>query len=186
MCKWLLIFIPFVAQAQVGEITELRGIGEVVRQDTTNSLTAKLELDISSYDDVRTGNGRMAIEFLDSSILRLTEHSKVVIDNYIFDPDPDKSRLALNMASGTARFLTGALGKINKKNISIRTPTASIFIRGTDFTTTVDEIGRSLIILLPNEDGSCSKSTFSGNDDHRGRIGSNSARCFNRIDFRIH
>jgi hypothetical protein len=60
------------------------------------------------------------------------------------------------MASGTARFLTGALGRINKENIAIRTPTASIFIRGTDFTTTVDEIGRSLIILLPNEDGSSS------------------------------
>tara|TARA_R100000963_G_C4608579_1_gene79769 strand:+ start:29 stop:823 length:795 start_codon:yes stop_codon:yes gene_type:complete len=60
------------------------------------------------------------------------------------------------MASGTARFLTGALGRINKENISIRTPTATIAIRGTDFTTTVDEIGRSLIILLPNEDGSAS------------------------------
>jgi len=156
MFKWLLIFLPLAAQAQVGEITELRGIGEVVRKDTTDSLTAELELGISSYDDVRTGNGRMAIEFLDSSVLSLTEHSKVVIDSYIFDPDPDKSRLALNMASGTARFLTGALGRINKENISIRTPTASIFIRGTDFTTTVDEIGRSLIILLPNEDGSSS------------------------------
>lgn len=64
----------------------------------------------------------MAIEFLDSSVLKLTEHSKVVIDNYIFDPDPSKSKLALNMASGTARFITGALGKINKENISIRTP----------------------------------------------------------------
>ena len=156
MCKWLLIFLPLAVEAQVGEITELRGIGEVVRQDTTDSLTAELELGISSYDDVRTGNGRLAISFLDDSILRLTEHSKIVIDDFVFDPDPSKSRLALNMASGTARFLTGALGRINKENISIRTPTASIAIRGTDFTTTVDEIGRSLIILLPNKDGSAS------------------------------
>jgi len=156
MFKWLLIFLPLAVQAQVGEITELRGIGEVVRQDTTDSLTAELELGISSYDDVRTGNGRLAISFLDDSILRLTEHSKIVIDDFVFDPDPSKSRLALNMASGTARFLTGALGRINKENISIRTPTASIAIRGTDFTTTVDEIGRSLIILLPNKDGSAS------------------------------
>ena len=108
MLKWLLVLFPLAVNAQVGEITELRGIGEVVRQDTTDSLTAKLDLDIASYDDVRTGNGRMAIEFLDSSVLRLTEHSKVVIDNYIFDPDPDKSRLAFNMASGTSRLLTGA------------------------------------------------------------------------------
>ena len=60
------------------------------------------------------------------------------------------------MASGTARFITGKLGKIDKKNISIQTPSANISIRGTDFTTTVDEIGRSLIILLPNEDGTSS------------------------------
>ena len=153
MHKWLLIFLPLAVNAQVGEITELRGIGEVVRQDTTDSLTAELDLDIASYDDVRTGNGRLAISFLDDSVLRLTEHSKIVIDDFVFDPDPARSRLALNMASGTARFLTGALGRINKENIAIRTPTSVISIRGTDFTTTVDEIGRSLVILLPYEDG---------------------------------
>ena len=156
MYKWLLVLFPLAVNAQVGEITELRGVGEVVRQDTTDSLIAELELGIASYDDVRTGNGRMAISFLDDSVLRLTEHSKIVIDDFVFDPDPSRSRLALNMASGTARFLTGALGRINRENISIRTPTATIAIRGTDFTTTVDEIGRSLVILLPNEDGSAS------------------------------
>ena len=156
MYKWLLALFPLAVNSQVGSITELRGIGEVVRQDTTDSLTAELELGIASYDDVRTGNGRLAISFLDDSILRLTEHSKIVIDDFVFDPDPSQSRLALNMASGTARFLTGALGRINKENIAIRTPTATIAIRGTDFTTTVDEIGRSLVILLPNEDGSAS------------------------------
>jgi hypothetical protein len=36
----------------------------------------------------------------------------MVIDEYIFDPDPSKSKMALKMASGTARFITGALGKI--------------------------------------------------------------------------
>ena len=156
MYKWLLTLFPLVCNAQIGEITELRGIAEVVRQDITDSLDAKLELEIASYDDVRTGNGRIGIEFLDSSVIRLTEHSKIIIDEYIYDPDPSKSKLALNMASGTARFLTGALGRINKENISIRTPTATIAIRGTDFTTSIDEIGRSLIILLPNEDGSAS------------------------------
>jgi hypothetical protein len=113
-------------------------------------------LDILSYDDVRTGNGRLGITFLDSSVIRLTEHSKIIIDEYVFDPDPSKSKMALKMASGTARFITGALGKIDKENISIKTPSASIFIRGTDFTTTVDELGRSLIILLPNPDGKTS------------------------------
>ena len=157
MCKWLLILlVGSLNAAEIGEISELRGIGEITRQNTSDALVAELDSDIYSFDDVRTGNGRMAIQFLDSSILKLTEHSKVVIDNYIYDPDPSKTKLALNMASGTARFITGKLGGINKNNIRIRTPSATIAIRGTDFTTTVDELGRSLIILLPNPDGTSS------------------------------
>jgi|TARA_R110000751_G_scaffold98601_1_gene191730 hypothetical protein len=156
MLKWLLVllfFVPSIVNAEIGEISELRGNGEILRKDQTGSLIAKTSLDILSYDDVRTGNGRIGITFLDDSIIRLTEHSKIVIDEYIYDPDPSKSKLALNMASGTARFITGALGRINKENIRITTPTATIAIRGTDFTTTVDELGRSLVILLPDANG---------------------------------
>ena len=156
---WLLTLLTTIGAlnaTEIGEISELKGNGEISRQDSSDYFLAELASDIFSFDEVRTGNGRIAVEFIDSSILKLTEHSKIVIDNYIFDPDPSKSKLALNMASGTARFITGKLGRIDKKNISIRTPSATIGIRGTDFTTTVDELGRSLVILLPNEDGTSS------------------------------
>jgi hypothetical protein len=157
MRQWLLILL-FTANAysEIGEISELRGNGEILRQSGGDKLLAELALDILSYDSVFTGNGRIAIQFVDASIIKLTEHSKIVIDEYIYDPDPTKSKLALNMASGTARFITGALGKIDKRNISIKTPSANIAIRGTDFTTTVDELGRSLVILLPDADGTTS------------------------------
>ena len=152
----------------VGSISELRGNGEVIRQGSNDKLLAELALGISSYDDVRTGNGRIAIEFLDSSVVRLTEHSKLVIDDFVYDPAPNKSKLALNMASGTARFITGRLSGIKKENIFIKTPSATIGIRGTDFTTTVDELGRSLVILLPdasgNSSGSISVTTWSGTE----------------------
>jgi hypothetical protein len=59
----------------------------------------------------------------------------------------------MKFASGTARFITGGIGKINKQNIKIETPTSQIAIRGTDFTVTVDELGRSLVILLPDDMG---------------------------------
>ena len=154
---WLLILFSLTLDAsEIGEISELSGNGEINRGDSEVKLDAKIDSDIFSFDDVRTGNGRLAIQFLDDSVVKLTEHSKLVIDEFIYDPDPAKSKLALNMASGTARFITGKLGLINKENISIKTPTASIGIRGTDFTATVDELGRSLIILLPNADGTSS------------------------------
>ena len=157
MHYWLLVALLSVPlYAEIGEISELRGNGEILRSTNGDKLLAELALGIFSNDDVRTGNGRMALTFLDDSVLKLTEHSKIIVDEYIYDPNPAKSKLALRMAGGTARFITGKLGRINKENISIRTPSANIAIRGTDFTTTVDEIGRSLIILLPDEDGTSS------------------------------
>ena len=109
--------------------------------------------DIISKDDLRTGEGRMQVRFVDESKLRMTEHTRIVIDNVVFDDDPKKSDLAMTFAQGTARFITGKLGTIEKENIRLRTPTAAIGIRGTDFTVTVDEFGRTLVILLPDVNG---------------------------------
>ena len=92
----------------------------------------------------------MAIKFLDDSVVKLTEHSQLTIDEYIYDPDPSKSKMALTFGLGTARFITGNLNRIDKQNINLKTPTANIAIRGTDFTVTIDELGKSLIILLPD------------------------------------
>ena len=134
----------------IGNITELNGTGRVVRDKTFN---AALSFNINSFDNVQTSNGRLGITFKDDSQVRLTEHSKLIIDEFIYDPDPSKSKMALQFASGTARFITGKLATIDKENILIKTPSATIGIRGTDFTVTVDELGRSLVILLPNNDG---------------------------------
>ena len=139
--------------ADIGAISELTGYAKIVRD---RDYPGALDFDIQQLDDVRTSAGRVAITFLDDSKVRLTEHSKLVIDEYIYDPNPSKSKMALKFASGTARFITSSLNRIDKQNISLKTPTADIAIRGTDFTCTVDELGRSLIILLPDANGDAS------------------------------
>jgi hypothetical protein len=133
-----------------------------VKRKGGEEIGGALDLGILFEDTLETAQGRMKVSFLDETNLSLTEHSEVTIDEYIFDPDPSKSKLALSFVQGTARFATGRLGLVAKENIVINTPTATIGVRGTDFTTTVDELGRSLIILLPEEectiDGDCSPS----------------------------
>ena len=131
----------------IGDISELNGSAQIVRD---KPYEANLKFAIQSNDEAITTNGRMAITFLDESTVKLTENSQLLIDEYIYDPDPSKSKMSLNFALGTARFITGNLNRIDKQNIKLSTPTANIAIRGTDFTATVDELGRSLIILLPD------------------------------------
>jgi len=134
----------------IGGVSELNGNAQVLRDKPYD---ATVDFAIQSNDEAVTTDGRMAITFLDDSTVRLTEHSQLYIDEYIYDPDPTKSKMALTFGLGTARFITGNLNRISKQNIKLRTPTANIAIRGTDFTATVDELGRSLIILLPDKFG---------------------------------
>ena len=149
----LLIAIGNVNAADsIGGIIEQSGkAGSIVRL-SGEELTANLQTDIVSFDEVETENGRLKIQFVDETQVSLTEHTYMEIDEYVYDPDPSKSKMALNFVQGTARFATGGLGLVPKENIQIQTPTATIGIRGTDFTTTVDELGRSLVILLPDAD----------------------------------
>jgi hypothetical protein len=139
----------------IGEIIEHKGSGQIVRE-AGEILDLQDIPAIELNDTAETTNGRMLIEFLDEAELSLTEHTKVYIDKVYYDPDPSKSKMAMRMAMGTARFASGRLGMVNKSNIDIQTPTASIAVRGTDFTTTIDELGRSLVILLPDEFGNSS------------------------------
>ena len=135
----------------IGDIVESTGVGDIVRNNET--LPIDVGSDIVLYDEARTGNGRMLIEFLDKEALALTEHPQVYIDEVYYDPNPSLSKMSIRMVQGTARFASGNGAKIKKANINISTPTAQIAINGTDFTTTIDELGRSLVVLLPDDDG---------------------------------
>ena len=149
-----LLFSSTIYANQIGDIIEQTGLAALTRNQ--QSIDAYVDQEILLYDLLNTGNGRLAIEFLDKSSLRLTEHSRVLIDEVIYDPDPNKSKMVMRFAMGTARFTSGMSGNMNKANIDIQTPTAQIGIRGTDFTTTIDELGRSLIVLLPDANGNAS------------------------------
>ena len=157
----LFLVSSFVLADNVGDITEHKGSGGITRQ--SDSFPATLGLGVEMQDHVVTANGRIKMTFLDDTVLRLTEHTEVTIDEYYYDPNQSSSsRMTMNFVSGTARFATGRLGLVPKENIVITTPTATIGIRGTDFTTSIDELGRSLFILLPETectiDGDCSPS----------------------------
>ena len=145
----------------IGGITEHKGSGGITRDG--ESFTTELGLDVMQMDAISTVKGRMKLTFLDDTVLRLIEHTDVVLTTYYFDPDnPKNNSMSMNFVSGTARFATGKLGLVPRENIVLTTPTATIAVRGTDFTTTVDELGRSLIVLLPETectiDGDCSPS----------------------------
>lgn len=149
----LLLLFSTNSYSAIGKITEEKGLGEVQRQKS--KIDAQLNVGIESMDNISTGNGVVGITFQDDTKVRITEHSKLTIDDFVYDPkSKGAGKLALKVALGTVRYASGNIAHENNKNVAINTPTATIAVRGTAFTMTVDEIGQSLVILLPNVDGS--------------------------------
>ena len=149
----LLLSFSINCFAGIGKITEEKGSGEIERNKS--KIGAKMNGGIEAMDKVETVNGVIGITFDDNTKVRVIEHSKLVIDDFVYDPkSKGTGKLVLKVALGTVRYASGAVAHENNKNVAISTPTASIAVRGTAFTMTVDEIGSSTIILLPNVDGS--------------------------------
>jgi hypothetical protein len=103
-------------------------------------------------DTIVTAKSNVLLDFEDNTQVKMTEHSKLLIDEFVYDPNKGTGKLGLKVALGTARYASGQIAKNNPQTVNVKTPTATIAVRGTDFSMTVDELGRSLVILLPSCD----------------------------------
>ena len=137
------------AWAEIGKVTEQTGPTEIQRDK--QSIPSELNSGVEMNDAVVTANAKAGITFEDDTKVAISEQSKLVIDEFVYDPaNKDASKVAIKVALGTARYASGQIAKDSPQNIKVETPTATIGVRGTDFSMTVDELGRSLVILLPS------------------------------------
>lgn len=146
----LLLISPATSNAGVGKVTEQTGPTEIIRDK--KSISSNINTAVQMNDTVSTARAKAELTFEDKTTVKLTEHSKMIIDDFVYDPKKGSGKLAINMALGTARYASGQIAKNNPQQVAIKTPTASIAVRGTDFSMTVDELGRSLVMLLPSCD----------------------------------
>ncbi len=141
---------PTNSIAGVGKVTEQSGPTEIVRNK--KSIPSQINTTVEMNDAVSTARAKAELTFEDKTTVKLTEHSKIIIDDFVYDPKKGAGKLGMKMALGTARYASGQIAKNNPQQVAIKTPTASIAVRGTDFSMTVDELGRSLVMLLPSCD----------------------------------
>ena len=145
----LLLLVSVPAFAGVGSISEFKGGGTVKRG--AKVAPAAKGSNIEKNDTVSTNSqGRFKITFVDATTVNITQNSRLVIDDFVYDGgNKSKGKLGLRLALGTAKYTSGAIAKGNARGVGIRTPTATIAVRGTDFVMSVDEAGRSTIVLVP-------------------------------------
>ena len=78
--------------------------------------------------------------FLDETTLTLGPDSSVVLDRFVFDPDPSRASFVMTATQGIFRF---ASGKLPKNAYRLHTPAATIGIRGTVLDLAIEPAGHS-------------------------------------------
>jgi len=181
-CLTICLVWSYNIWASIGSVDEIKGKGSIKRTDGAK-VEIEQSLEVFSYDEVTTGRGRTAINFVDNTRVEITEHSKLIIDEFVYDPANNEGGFTLTAALGTVRYASGQIAKDNRENIKIQTPTATIGVRGTDFAMIVDELGGSTIILLPscNSNGNCVVGEISVDSDV-GQVILNQAFQATRVD----
>lgn len=94
---------------------------------------------------IATGaNSATEIDFLDGTKISLGPNVRMTLDKFVFDPEPGRSTFVMTATEGVLRFFSGNL---ENSAYVIKTPTATIGIRGTIFTVVVLPDGTTAITL---------------------------------------
>lgn len=144
----VLILLPTIALGEVGAVTEFSGNPAQAKR-SEESFIVEMGFTVEMLDELITANTRMGLTFEDGSRAEITEQSELIIDDFVYDPNSGAGKMSMKVALGTVQMASGRIARTSRENVSIKTPTASITVRGTSFSMTVDELGRSLIINLP-------------------------------------
>ena len=150
----LLLFIATQGQANIGLVTDFTGSAAIERDEGFEVYDVENDLGVEMMDVIATAKGKVRIEFLDETLVDVTEHSRLVIDDFVYDPESGEGSLGLKASLGTIRYASGKIAKNSRQNVVITTPSAVIGVNGTDFAMIVNEIGGSMITLLPSCDDS--------------------------------
>ncbi len=135
----IFLFISSIFAGEVATITALKGNVFVLRDAKETAL--KLGDKVQEKDTIITKNKtKVQIIFKDETIISIGKNSNFSVNEYLFE-DSQPPVAKFSMLKGAMRVITGRIGKVAPDKFSIKTKTATMGIRGTNFTLVVGEDG---------------------------------------------
>lgn len=131
-----LISVVFAAQSS-GFIKKLNGQAEILRNNKV--IEVKIGDKIFQKDTIKTkSKSSVGIIFKDNTLISLGSNTEFSVEEYIFEPAEKNQSFVSNIKKGTMTCLTGLMSKLNPNAMKIKAKSATIGIRGTHFSISVD------------------------------------------------
>ena len=90
----VIFFMGKEVYASIGNVIIQEG-DSLIERKIGEDVASEVDVDIFSYDTIRTAKSKTAIEFIDMTRVDVTEHSKLIIDEFVYDPNKKTGKLSL-------------------------------------------------------------------------------------------
>ena len=114
--------------------------GKVEIQRGASKVPATVGTAVRANDVILTGaDGSAGVTFTDNSLVSVGPNSVFAIDKYRFDTTTHAGEFEGNLKKGKLAAVSGKMVKQSPESMKIRTPSAIMGVRGTEFVVQVDE-----------------------------------------------
>ena len=136
----ILLAVVAVAAAadEVGQIKVSKGQVSVERSG--QPLPAQVGMLLESLDVLKTGSdGSVGITMRDNSLLSAGPNSILSLERFEFDPTTSQGQFESKLQRGTLAVVSGRIAKQSPQAMTVRTPSAVLGVRGTDFVVSAND-----------------------------------------------
>ena len=122
----------------IGQIKVSKGDVAIERggQNVPGAVGARLQ----TSDVIKTGaDGSVGITMSDNSLLSAGPNSILSLDKYAFDTTTNQGQFESSLRKGSLSVVSGRIAKQSPDAMTVRTPTAILGVRGTEFAVSVDQ-----------------------------------------------
>ncbi len=134
----LAVAAPALAAENIGLVKVSKGSVQIQRG--SEKLAANVGASLQANDTIVTGaDGSAGITFTDNSLVSVGPNSVFSIDKYSFDSTTHQGEFAGNLKQGRLAAVSGKMVKQSPESMTIRTPSAIMGVRGTEFVVQVEK-----------------------------------------------
>lgn len=123
--------------SNIGNVAALKGNANILRHSKTLKIKSGIALEVKDKI-VTSSQARVQVILKDNTVVTIGPNTSFVFDAYTFGTKAN-SQVAMHIDRGFFRSVTGKIGKLAPERFKVKTVSATIGIRGTDFSALVSD-----------------------------------------------
>jgi hypothetical protein len=131
------VYAPLAAAENIAQIKKVDGAVFIERAG--QRAPAQAGSHVQQHDIIVTGaDGSAGLTFADNSLLSVGNNSTLAIDRFVFNSTTHEGKFDSSLKKGTLAVVSGKIVKQTPGAMTVRTPSAILGARGTEFVVRAD------------------------------------------------